>query len=93
MTLHSDLDQLVENLFHVFFRTEYALKASCFNNGAGTAEANWGAFVLAVEAVTAAPSSPDIGLRQSGVSHCCVSFTILRASVEFVLSVQEAYHG
>ncbi len=60
MTSHSHLDQLAGNLFHVFSRTEYTLKASGFNNGNGPAEANWRTFALAVEAVIAAPSSPAL---------------------------------
>ncbi|MFN5049087.1 hypothetical protein [Roseateles sp.] len=60
MTRHPHLDQLAGNLFHVFSRTEYALKASGFNNGDGPAEANWRAFALAVEAMIASPVSPEL---------------------------------
>jgi hypothetical protein len=60
MTLHAHLDALAGNLFHVFSRTEYALKAAGFNNGDGPAEANWRAFALAVEGVIANPTSREL---------------------------------
>jgi len=60
MAHHPHLDGLAEKLFHVFSRTEYALKASGFNNGDGEAKANWRDFALAVEHVIANPSSPKL---------------------------------
>ena len=60
MTPHPNLDDLASNLFHVFSRTEYALKASGFNNGDGEAQANWRSFALAVEAVVANPDTPAL---------------------------------
>lgn len=60
MTHHPHLDELASKLFHVFSRTEYALKASGFNNGNGAAEANWRNFALAVEDLVATPSSPKL---------------------------------
>ena len=60
MTPHPNLDDLASKLFHVFSRTEYALKASGFNNGDGEAQANWRNFASAVEAVVANPSTPAL---------------------------------
>lgn len=60
MPHHPHLDQLAGDLFQVFSRTEYALKASGFNNGDGPAEPNWRAFALTVEAVIANPPSPEL---------------------------------
>jgi len=57
MAPSSHLDDLAGHLFHVFSRTEYALKASGFNNGDGEAKANWRNFALAVEYLLANPSS------------------------------------
>lgn len=54
------LDQLAEKLFRVFARTEYALKASGFNNGDGLAEANWRKFALAVEELIKNPISQEL---------------------------------
>jgi hypothetical protein len=54
------LDQLAGKLFHVFSRTEYALKASGFNNGDGPAEANWNKFALAVEDLIQNPTSQEL---------------------------------
>lgn len=60
MTRHPHLDQLAGKLFHVFSRTEYALKAAGYNNGDGAAEANWRAFALAVEGLIATPSTQEL---------------------------------
>lgn len=60
MPRHLDLEQLAGDLFQVFSRTEYALKASGFHNGDGEAKVNWRAFALAVEAVIANPTSPEL---------------------------------
>lgn len=60
MTDNNDLDALAAELFHVFSRTEYALKASGFNNGDGEAKANWQSFAKAVEALIANPPSSDL---------------------------------
>ena len=60
MAHHPHLDQLAGKLFHFFSRTEYALKVSGFNKGDGAAEADWRAFALAVEAVIANPTSPEL---------------------------------
>lgn len=60
MRAHPSIDQLAENLFYTFARTEYALKASGFNNGDGAAEANWRKFALAVEALIANPPSAEL---------------------------------
>jgi hypothetical protein len=57
------LNQLAGQLFQVFSRTEYALKASGFNNGDGDAQANWRRFALAVEGLIANP--PSIELREA----------------------------
>lgn len=54
------LDQLAERLFLVFSRTEYALKASGFNNGDGPAEVNWRNFAIAVENLIQDPSSKEL---------------------------------
>ena len=60
MAHHPHLDDLAGNFFHVFARTEYALKASGFNNGDGAAEANWRKFALAAETLIANPPSPEL---------------------------------
>ena len=60
MIKHKHLDDLASQLFQVFSRTEYALKASGYNNGDGAAEANWKKFALAVEGVVANPSSLEV---------------------------------
>ena len=60
MAPYTHLDDLAGKLFHVFSRTEYALKASGFNNGDGEAKADWRGFALAVEAVVANPISPAL---------------------------------
>ncbi|MEW8437305.1 MAG: hypothetical protein AB2689_04025 [Candidatus Thiodiazotropha taylori] len=60
MTRHKHLDDLANELFHVFSRTEYSLKAAGFNNGDGAAEANWRKFALVVEGFVAAPTSQQL---------------------------------
>lgn len=60
MTDYQNLDTLAVELFRVFSRTEYALKASGFHKGDGAAEANWDNFALAVEDLVAAPASPAL---------------------------------
>ena len=60
MIQHEHLDDLASQLFQVFSRTEYALKASGYNHGDGAAEANWRKFAQAVESVIANPSSPEL---------------------------------
>jgi hypothetical protein len=60
MTDHSHLDQLASKLFHVFSRTEYALKAAGYNNGDGEAQADWRAFALAVEGLIANPTTGEL---------------------------------
>ena len=60
MTRHQHLDQLAGKLFHVFSRTEYALKAAGYNKGDGAAEANWRKFALAVEDLIANPANQEL---------------------------------
>lgn len=60
MTDHPHLDQLAGKLFHVFSRTEYALKAAGYNNGDGAAEANWRNFSLAVEDLITNPTTQEL---------------------------------
>jgi len=60
VTHHPHLDDLAGELFRVFSRTEYALKASGFNDGDGEAKANWKKFAFAVEAVITNPPSPAV---------------------------------
>lgn len=60
MTHHPHLNQLANELFHVFSRTEYALKAAGYNNGDGAAEANWKSFALAVEGLIANPTTSHL---------------------------------
>ncbi|MDZ4057976.1 MAG: hypothetical protein U1D69_13650 [Polynucleobacter sp.] len=60
MTRHPHLDQLAGKLFHIFSRTEYALKAAGYNNGDGAAEANWRTFALAVEGLIANPANQEL---------------------------------
>ncbi|RSE62670.1 hypothetical protein EGT81_09445 [Alcaligenes faecalis] len=57
MANHENLDKLAFELFQVFSRTEYALKASGFNHGDGNAKANWREFALAIEALIVHPTS------------------------------------
>ena len=40
---------LAKELFHVFSRMEYSLKATGYNNGDGAAQANWRKFALDIE--------------------------------------------
>ena len=60
MTAHKHLDELASELFHVFSRTEYSLKAAGFNNGDGAAEANWRDFALDVENLIANPNTQQL---------------------------------
>ena len=60
MNHHNHLDELAWRFFHVFSRTEYALKASGINFGDGPAEANWRDFALAVDNLIADPSTPEL---------------------------------
>ncbi len=60
MTHHPHLDKLADKLFHVFSRTEYALKAAGYNNGDGEAKANWRTFAFAVENLIATPTTQDL---------------------------------
>lgn len=60
MTLHMNLDQLAGKLFHVFSRTEYALKAAGYNNGDGVAETNWRTFALDVEGLISNPENQEL---------------------------------
>ena len=60
MADHPHLDQLAGKLFHVFSRTEYALKAAGYNNGDGAAEANWRNFSLAVEDLITNPTTQEL---------------------------------
>jgi len=60
MTHHPHLDQLAEELFRVFSRTEYALKAAGYNNGDGPAQANWEKFALEVEDLITNPTTPEL---------------------------------
>jgi len=60
MINEKDLDELASELFHVFSRTEYSLKAASFNNGDGAAEANWRKFALAVENLISNPNSQQL---------------------------------
>jgi hypothetical protein len=55
-----DLDQLAGKLFQVFSRTEYALKASGYNNGNGDAKADWRKFALSVEGLIAEPTTQEL---------------------------------
>lgn len=60
MTHLPHLDHLAGKLFHVFSRTEYALKAAGYNNGDGVAEANWRSFALAVEDLIGNPTTQEL---------------------------------
>lgn len=60
MPTHKMLDVIASDFLHVFARTEYALKASGFNNGDGPAEANWGHFAREVEVFVAAPPNDEV---------------------------------
>lgn len=60
MTHDPTLDELAGKFFHVFQRTEYALKASGFNNHNGEAKANWRDFALSLEKLIENPTTPDL---------------------------------
>jgi hypothetical protein len=60
MVQHQYLDDLAGKFFQVFSRTEYALKASGFNNGDGDAKAHWKNFSSEVEALISNPSSSEL---------------------------------
>lgn len=49
MTYDQYFNQLANEMFKVFSRTEYSLKAAGFHKGDGDAEADWRQFALAVE--------------------------------------------
>lgn len=44
MNNHLGIDQLAQEFFKEFSRSEYSLKAAGFNHGDGNAEANWSMF-------------------------------------------------
>ena len=50
------LNNLAKELFHVFSRMEYSLKATGYNNGDGAAKANWRKFALDIEKLIANPN-------------------------------------
>jgi hypothetical protein len=60
MAEHEHLDDLAAQMFRVFSRTEYALKAAGYNSGDGPAEANWGRFALDVEGLITNPPSAQL---------------------------------
>lgn len=60
MSSDADLHKTAAQFFQVFSRMEYALKASGYNNGDGTAEANWKKFALAVASSVNSPPSGEI---------------------------------
>lgn len=60
MPHEQDLHHLAAEFFHVFTRTEYALKASGFNHGDGPAKANWALFAGVIEAFVENPTSEEI---------------------------------
>lgn len=51
---------LAAEFFREFSRTEYALKATGFNNGDGPAKANWSQFARSIEGLIAAPPTPEL---------------------------------
>lgn len=55
-----NLDDLANQFFRVFSRTEYALKASGYNYGNGAAKADWKQFALELESLIANPSSAEL---------------------------------
>jgi hypothetical protein len=63
MNQHPELDQLATELFRVFSRMEYALKAAGFNLGDGDAKADWRGFAQSLGALFDHP--PDEGLREA----------------------------
>jgi len=60
MTHLTGLNELAWELFHIFSRTEYALKASGFNKGDGAADADWRKFAIRIEAFVATPPSAEL---------------------------------
>lgn len=60
MPQDQNLHLLAAEFFRVFARTEYALKASGFNQGNGPAEPNWTKFALAVEAFVGNPPNEKV---------------------------------
>jgi hypothetical protein len=59
MPQDESLHNLAFESFRVFARTEYALKASGFNQGEGPAEADWTGFAKAIEHFVTSPSGAD----------------------------------
>ena len=60
MISQQHLDHLAIKLFRVFSRTEYALKASGFHKGEGSAKANWYTFALEVEELINNPLNSEL---------------------------------
>jgi hypothetical protein len=61
MSRDADLHKKAAQFFQVFSRMEYALKASGYNYGDGTAKANWDRFALAVASSVNSPPSGEVG--------------------------------
>ena len=56
----AELDALSLQVFRIFARCEYALKAAGFHNGEGNAEANWRNFAISIEDLFANPPTPEL---------------------------------
>lgn len=54
------LDELAVELFRIFSRTEYALKASGFHNGPGDAKADWSAFARELTYFVESPPTGEV---------------------------------
>jgi hypothetical protein len=53
------LDQLRSDMFKMFARFEYALKAAGFHNGSGPAKPDWAKFAKSVSKIFDQPHDPD----------------------------------
>ena len=60
MNSDQTLDGLAVEMFRIFSRAEYALKASGFHNGEGDAKANWDAFALALLDFFGSPATEEL---------------------------------
>jgi hypothetical protein len=62
----AQFDKLSVELFRVFARFEYALKASGFHNGEGDATPNWQRFASSIEETLENPNTAEL---QEAVSY------------------------
>lgn len=58
--MEEELHRLASEMFRVFARFEYALKAAGFHNGDGAAEPNWRAFAETIPDALQAQQNPEL---------------------------------